>query len=225
MLKLDKVELRGFKSFYDDTEVAFPSAITAIVGPNGCGKCVDGDTLVTLADGRDMPIRELVEAALINSRQAETLDDGLLTYENPHNIWILSLNPVTLRLEPRPVTAFVKRKTTPFLLRIRTRAGREITATPYHPLFTLENGRLRPLKAEEVKVGVRLALPRRLPVSGSQVDLSPLEALKQFHASDNIFVPPSESLRAWAQQARAKFGTWTEWMLSLIHISEPTRPY
>ncbi len=37
-MRLSKIKLAGFKSFVDPTTVPFPSNLTGIVGPNGCGK-------------------------------------------------------------------------------------------------------------------------------------------------------------------------------------------
>jgi len=37
-MRLEKIVLDGFKSFADKTEFVFDSSVTAIVGPNGCGK-------------------------------------------------------------------------------------------------------------------------------------------------------------------------------------------
>ncbi len=46
MLKLQKVELFGFKSFAESTAITFQgSGITAIVGPNGCGKSNISDAI------------------------------------------------------------------------------------------------------------------------------------------------------------------------------------
>ena len=37
-MKLKKLEISGFKSFYDRANIQFPQGISAVVGPNGCGK-------------------------------------------------------------------------------------------------------------------------------------------------------------------------------------------
>jgi chromosome segregation protein len=37
-MKIKKIEIIGFKSFLDKASIAFPAGISAIVGPNGCGK-------------------------------------------------------------------------------------------------------------------------------------------------------------------------------------------
>ena len=47
MLKLKKVQILGFKSFCDRTEVQLSgSGIAAIVGPNGCGKSNISDAII-----------------------------------------------------------------------------------------------------------------------------------------------------------------------------------
>ena len=45
MFRLDRLEITGFKSFSDKTEVRLPAGITCVVGPNGCGKSNIGDAL------------------------------------------------------------------------------------------------------------------------------------------------------------------------------------
>ena len=37
-MRLTKLELQGFKSFADHTSLVFEPGVTAVVGPNGCGK-------------------------------------------------------------------------------------------------------------------------------------------------------------------------------------------
>ena len=37
-MRLKRIKLAGFKSFVEPTSIPFPGSMTAVVGPNGCGK-------------------------------------------------------------------------------------------------------------------------------------------------------------------------------------------
>src|SRR5262245_10174628 len=45
MFRLEKLELNGFKSFADKTALMFGEGLTAVVGPNGCGKSNVADAI------------------------------------------------------------------------------------------------------------------------------------------------------------------------------------
>ncbi|MDQ2766795.1 MAG: AAA family ATPase, partial [Gemmatimonadota bacterium] len=58
MLRLEKLEIAGFKSFYDPAQLTFPSPLTAVVGPNGCGKSNICDAIIwVLGENRAAHIR------------------------------------------------------------------------------------------------------------------------------------------------------------------------
>lgn len=44
-MNFEKIELRGFKSFADKVEIPFKEGVTAIIGPNGCGKSNVADAI------------------------------------------------------------------------------------------------------------------------------------------------------------------------------------
>ena len=44
-MRLERLEISGFKSFSDRSELAFDQGVTAIVGPNGCGKSNVADAI------------------------------------------------------------------------------------------------------------------------------------------------------------------------------------
>src|SRR5438093_6549285 len=85
MLRLDKLEINGFKSFYDPAQLTFPAALTAVVGPNGCGKSNICDAIIwVLGENRASHIR------------GETMDDVI--FQGSARRRPLSMGEVTLTL-------------------------------------------------------------------------------------------------------------------------------
>src|SRR5260370_11844545 len=86
MLRLDKLEINGFKSFYDPAQLSFPVAMTAVVGPNGCGKSNICDAIIwVLGENRATHIR------------GETMEDVI--FQGSARRRPLSMGEVTLTLK------------------------------------------------------------------------------------------------------------------------------
>jgi chromosome segregation protein len=86
LLRLKRVELHGFKSFCDRTEMRFNGAgLTAIVGPNGCGKS-------NLSDAISWVLGEQSAKTLRGSRMLDVIFAGTSTRKP------LSMASVTLTL-------------------------------------------------------------------------------------------------------------------------------
>ena len=86
-MKLKKLELNGFKSFVEKNSIEFPSGISAVVGPNGCGKSnvvdaikwVMGEQSVKQLRGKSM---EDVIFAGTNGKPALNMAEVSLTLAN-----------------------------------------------------------------------------------------------------------------------------------------------
>ena len=133
-----------------------------LIGDPGTGKCVDGDTRVTLADGRDVPIRELVES---NLDDPKPVDDGV--WDNADfSVPSLGSNG---EFESRRATKVWKREAPEEMLQIRTNSGRELEVTPSHPLFVRGAGGPRAIRADTLTVGTPVAAAAAAATDGGAV--------------------------------------------------------
>ena len=86
-MRLTKLEIHGFKSFADQTDMLFEPGVTAIVGPNGCGKSNVSDAVRwVLGEQRARALRGAKMEEVIfqgsSARRAVNLAEVSLHFEN-----------------------------------------------------------------------------------------------------------------------------------------------
>ncbi len=89
MWRLSKLDICGFKSFADASELVFPEGITAVVGPNGCGKSNISDAIM-------WALGEQSTSLLRAQRMKDVIFQGSADRKPT------STAEVTLHLTPRP---------------------------------------------------------------------------------------------------------------------------
>ncbi|PSQ57225.1 MAG: MCM family protein [Halobacteriales archaeon SW_9_67_25] len=126
-----------------------------LIGDPGTGKCLAGDTKVTLGDGHREEIRRIVED---NLEDPKPVDDGV--YDTV-DIPVPSVTE-SGQVVRRQATKVWKREAPDRMYRIETASGRTVEVTPSPPLFVQSEGRLTPRKAERLQEGTFIAGPRRI---------------------------------------------------------------
>ncbi|MEA5388409.1 ATP-binding protein [Haloarculaceae archaeon H-GB11] len=124
-----------------------------LIGDPGTGKCVTGDTDVTLADGSRVEIRDLVES---NLDDPKPVDDGV--YDDV-DFEIPSLQSDG-SIDVQQATKVWKREAPDELYRITTATGREVTVTPSHPLFVESGNTHEAVRAAELSTGDSVAVAK-----------------------------------------------------------------
>ncbi|WP_227133851.1 LAGLIDADG family homing endonuclease [Halorubellus salinus] len=133
-----------------------------LIGDPGTGKCVSGDTRVTLVDGSEREIRDLVESNLKNPKP---VDDGVWDHAD---FDVPSLQPDG-SIATESATKVWKRDAPDEMYRIRTSSGREIDVTPSHPLFVQRDAGFEAVQADDLENGEFVARPGELDVGGDDL--------------------------------------------------------
>ena len=202
MTYIKKVVMQGFKSFARRTEIPLENAMNVVVGPNGSGKCITGESVVSLGDGSFVRIDEIVNKRIKYGCKTE---DGFMVGGDGTEVKCLDMD--TLKVVNRPIKAFVKRSSPDKLLRIKTRTGKEIKSTKYHPFFILKEGRVVAAKAEELGEGTRIAVSRGVEHEVKSNYFTGL--IGEIKREDNIYVPYSLEFKSLLRDVKGNL-TWKE---------------
>jgi chromosome segregation protein len=100
-LRLQTLEIKGFKSFADKTIINFKDDVIGIVGPNGCGKSNVVDAIRwVLGEQKSKELRsDKMESVIFNgtkSRKQAGVAEVSLTFENTKNLLPTEYNMVTI---------------------------------------------------------------------------------------------------------------------------------
>lgn len=100
-MQLTKLDIKGFKSFGDRITINFNEGVTAIVGPNGCGKSnvVDAIRWVLGEQSTRMLRSEKMENIIFNgtkTRKPANLAEVSLSFDNTRNILPTEFSQVTI---------------------------------------------------------------------------------------------------------------------------------
>lgn len=142
------------------------------------GKCVDGDSLVTLTSGEIVPIRE------VYSQQGERGEKLALK----DMVMLDSMNPRTMCMEDRRAS-FVWHLKSDRLVEVRLADGKAVKVTPEHPFYSISpSGFLIPKKAEDIRLGDKIAVAEVLKSVGSELDELKMMLLNLIAADEKIIV-------------------------------------
>ncbi|WP_448573244.1 replicative DNA helicase [Trichothermofontia sp.] len=125
------------------------SDLVIVAGRPSMGKCLSHDAEILLGDGRVITIADLYQQQAARGETAPTAT--LLTLAND---W---------RFQLTQPSAFVDDGLKP-VFKVTTRSGRSLETTLTHPFLTLQGW----CPLAELTVGTKIAVPRRLPVFGTQ---------------------------------------------------------
>ncbi len=98
---LKKLEIHGFKSFADKTELLFETGVTAVVGPNGCGKTNVADSIRWVMgeqSAKGLRASEMTDIIFngTDSRKPSSMSEVTLTLSNEDKTIPLEYNEISI---------------------------------------------------------------------------------------------------------------------------------
>jgi translation initiation factor 5B len=181
------------------------------------GKCVSGETLVQLADGRVLEASRVFDDH--KTGQRITKPDGEVYEASALEVLSVATDG---RVVPRRVSHVWKLKADR-LVKVSTKAGYSVKCTPEHKFLSVsKEGELRYVEAERLALGEHLLLPSR--TSSTQQGLLRVKSEIVERISDDFLVkvspPLGEAIAAFSRGRREKLGAELGDPELLFHVAK-----
>ncbi|TXT59336.1 MAG: hypothetical protein BAJALOKI2v1_220009 [Promethearchaeota archaeon] len=151
------------------------------VGDPGTGKSVHGSEEIYIGDNNNgimnwsiNKIGKFVDNLIENNRnEVKIKEDSEILRLLDKDYYTYSINTQTLKTQKSKIREISRHKSDT-LVRIKTKSGRTVLATPNHSFTTINNGKLEVLEACKLNKGVYLPIARnlKLPEENKKLNLS-----------------------------------------------------
>ncbi len=128
-------------------------------------QCYHYDTMISLADGSEKKIGDLVEEILEKNKD-KIINGKDCFILQPEKLEVLTTN--FENIFKTNVTRISKHKAFDKFIKIKFSNGREIKVTPEHPVFCVENGKIVTKRADSIKLEEDIPIPLTLPIKGEE---------------------------------------------------------
>lgn len=133
-------------------------------------QCYHQDTIITLADGSETKIRDLVEGLLEENKEKIIKGkDCLILPTKDLEVLTTDFN----KIYKTKVDRISKHKAFDKFIKIKFSHGREITVTPEHPIFIAKEGKIKTERADKIKIGSSIPIPLKIPIVGKEQHFTP----------------------------------------------------
>ncbi|MBI3841325.1 MAG: translation initiation factor IF-2 [Thaumarchaeota archaeon] len=179
-----------------ETKTRLRQPVVVVLGHVDSGKCISGDSIIQVADGRMMEAEKLFEE--LRSGEPVEVPDGV-AYP-ARGVGLLSVTPEGKVVERN--VSHVWKLHSDTLVTVHTRAGYSVKCTPEHKFLAMNGtGNLEYVEAGKLRLGDHLALPAKTEVQQPNLERVKSEILRRI--SDDFLVRVSSSFN----QKVAKFSS------------------
>jgi translation initiation factor 5B len=187
--------------------------IVTVAGHVDHGKCVSGDTLIPLVDGTIRTAKEIFEDNYDKKKAKIQGDDIIQKIDN-----LVLFSNYGKIIMPTKASHMWKRKKEQ-LIEIKTAHGDTLKTTPEHPYFSFSiEGDIK-IKAENLKVGDYIAIPKKITLNNA----NPKSIIFKELVKTNFLCFLNKNSKELYQKIKKKSITKIEKELSIKHLGNSLR--